>query len=270
MPFNQTISPVLFSIGSIEIKFYGLVYVFSLLFFLWWIKRDKKEFEKKIKDFDEYELLLYLFIGMLIGARLGHCFIYNASFYIKHPLLIIEYWKGGMSFFGGLIGVIISGIIYSRKKKANLLWITDKLVIPVPLFLSIGRIANFLNSELYGKITSVPWCVYFQGVIGCRHPLQIYNAIKNLFIFIVLIYLSRKKSVKKSNGLLFSFFLMLYGALRFISSFYRDEPIVLFGLILNHYLSLIMFIAGLILYIHINKKSKMKNGINRTKRKNKE
>ena len=260
MPFNQTINPVLISIGLIEIRFYGIVYILGLLGLLWWLEKNKKEL-----GIDPAEATLYLFIGMIIGARLGHCFIYNASFYISNPLQILAIWNGGMSFFGGLIGAFIAGYLYARKKNIDLWILADRVVVIVPFFLFLGRIANFLNSELYGKITSVSWCVYFPGVYGCRHPVQIYEALKNLLIFIILVSLRNKSWFKNHRSSLFSLFLILYGSLRFIFSFLRDEPIILLGLTLNHYLSLSLLLVGIALLIW----SGMNGDIRKTRKRSK-
>ena len=248
--FNQTINPVILNLGFISIRYYGLIYALGLLALVYWLSYNKKKYRLNI---DPVDLSIYLFIGLLIGARLGHCFIYNAKFYMHNPLLILAFWKGGMSFYGGIIGVFIAAYIYSRKKHIDLWLLADIVVVIAPLFLGLGRIANFINSELYGKITSVPWCVYFPNVYGCRHPVQLYESIKNFFVFGVIWVLKDKEYIKRHKGLLFAIFLMLYSSLRFILDFYRDEPVIFHGLMLNHFLSMALFIIGLVLAIRFTK-----------------
>ncbi len=266
MPFTQSISPVLFSLGPFEVRFYGLVYALALLAALFWFKHN----EKKL-NINAEELILYVFTFLIIGARLGHVIIYNLPYYLHNIKEIFFIWHGGLSFFGGLLGSLFGLWLYAKKDKKTkeeILRLLDYGAVLAPFFLFLGRIANFINSELYGKITNLPWCVYFPTTTGCRHPAQLYEAFYSIIIFAVLIYLfglyyklkhTQKQHSKKESkiitsmhfkeGTIFYSFLTMYGLFRFITSFFRDEPAIFMNLTLNHFLCLALFFIGLFLLI---------------------
>ncbi len=191
--------------------------------------------------------LIYVILGTIIGARVGYFFTKEISPF-THLIDIFKVWQGGMSFHGGLIGIILATLFFCKRYKVKFYDLADIVVIPAALALFLGRIMNFVNGELVGTITNVKWCFYFKGYEGCRHPSQLYEALKNLLIFFVLLNLNKKKEKYKS-GTLFWLFILMYGFLRFIITFLRDDPRILFGLSGGQYLSLLMFIIATILLI---------------------
>ena len=190
-------------------------------------------------------LFFYVLLGMLIGARLVYVIIYDPSYYLGNPLDIFAVWKGGLSFHGGLIGIAVAALLFAKKNKISFYSIADAAVVPVPLCLALGRIGNFINGELYGRITSVPWAVYFSGVEGPRHPSQLYESVKNIIIFLIILYFFRKKL---KQGVLFWLFVTLYPLFRFFVEFFRqpDEQLgfIVLNLSMGQLLSILMFVFG--------------------------
>ena len=221
--FVHKIDPVMLRLHilgiEIPFRYYGMVYfigfiaIYSTLAF----KRNK---EGLLKKNEQLELFMFLgFLGMIAGARFFEIIFYDLHFYLKNPLEIIKIWKGGLSFHGALAGVAVVSWIFTRKKQTRFLQVTDTLTMPVAFFLALGRGANFINGELYGTTTTLPWGVQFPGANGFRHPTQIYEAIKCLYIFSTLFWISSKKP--KTGTLTFSF-LIGYGFFRFLIEFLKN------------------------------------------------
>ncbi|MBW2964285.1 prolipoprotein diacylglyceryl transferase, partial [Candidatus Woesearchaeota archaeon] len=185
MPFVHNINPVLLDLGPVEIRYYGLVYVLGFLlvylYFDWLIKRKRIRMDKD----GLYDLIFYNMLGVLIGSRLVHCIFWEPSYYLLRPWEIFYVWQGGMAFHGGLAGVALATWLWWKKtgKKIPYAKLADHLAIPAVFILALGRIANFVNGELPGKVTDVWWCWYFPGVEGCRHPQVLYSAAKRLLVF---------------------------------------------------------------------------------------
>lgn len=251
--FIHNINPILIQItDNFAIRYYGLVYALAFLLVYFLFKQlSKKGNIKNLKPELVDNLTLYVVLGVLIGARLGEVLFYNLSYYLSNPLNIFKIWQGGMSFHGGLIGVVIVLYFFCKKHKIRLLEIADVLVIPAAFALFLGRIANFINHELIGiPVKNNPWyCIDYSnyGVDECRHPSQIYEALKNLFMGIFLLieynYFQKFKKKYKPGIILFSF-ITLYGLLRFLVNFYRADPITFLGISTGQILSLIMFLVG--------------------------
>ena len=223
--FINNFDPVALEIFSFEVRWYSLAYIFGIIF--GWLLAKKlfiQDIEVKNK-FDDY--LTYLIIGIILGGRLGYILIYNLSFYANNPIEIFKIWQGGMSFHGGLIGVIFASIFFAKKNNQNPFLYLDIVALVAPVGLFFGRIANFINSELYGTITNVPWAVTFIQVDNLpRHPSQLYEALlEGLFLFLLLIYFRNKFSNKP--GVISGLFLLIYSIFRFIVEFYRvpDEQL---------------------------------------------
>jgi len=248
--FINNFDPVAIEIFSLEIRWYSLAYVFGIL--LGWILAKKLFIQKiEIKNkFDDY--LTYLIIGIIIGGRLGYVFIYNLSFYINNPLDIFKIWQGGMSFHGGLIGVIFASIIFAKKNNQNSFLYMDIVSLVAPIGIFFGRIANFINSELYGAITNVPWAVTFIKIDNLpRHPSQLYEALlEGVCLFVMLIYFRNKFSNKP--GIISGLFLIFYSIFRFFVEFYRvpDEQLgyIFINLTMGQIVSLIFLLSGVILF----------------------
>src|SRR3989338_8804333 len=184
--FYHTIDPVLFRIGIFEVRYYGLIYALGFVIAYFFLVHLSKERKLPLTRDDISDYLFYMVMGVVLGARLAYVIFYNLPYYIDHTLEIFAVWKGGLSFHGGFIGAALACILYSKRKNIAFYDIADLTVIPLSLALMLGRIGNFLNGELVGRITSVPWAVKFQNYEGFRHPSQLYESLKNVVIFLVL------------------------------------------------------------------------------------
>jgi len=249
----HNLNPNLIEIGPIQIRYYALMYIigFVLAFFI--ITKLSKERKINLTKDQIIDYIVYIAFGAIIGARLFYTIVYNPSYYLAQPWKVLYIWQGGMSFHGGLIGATISGLWFIKKNKLNVREMADISVIPLAIGLVFGRIGNFINGELVGRVTDVPWCVKFPRFEGCRHPSQIYESIKNLFIFGTL-WVLRNKDFKK--GTLFSLFILLYSSLRFFIEFVREPDIqigYIYGLTMGQILNIIMFLSGLGLLFYLNR-----------------
>ncbi|MEK6903698.1 MAG: prolipoprotein diacylglyceryl transferase [Nanoarchaeota archaeon] len=244
MTFMHNINPVLVSLGPLEIRYYGLFYAFGFLITYLFLRHAVKQ--KKIplclEELDTF--LIYLMMGTVIGARLFEVIFYNPAYYLAHPLKIIAVWEGGLSFHGGLLGIFLAVFLFSKKKNISWLALADLIVIPAALALALGRLGNFMNGELYGRVTSVPWGMQFPGVEGFRHPSQFYESAKNIFIAGILLWQSKKG---KQEGYLFGLFLFLYGILRFLVEFVREPQVFVGPLTMGQALSVPVMILGIYL-----------------------
>lgn len=247
----HNLDPVFFNIGPLEVRYYGLVYAIGFLIALWIIpKLAKKHGIKTIDQQVTADFIFWSIIGGILGSRLFATMVYNPKYYISNPLEILKIWHGGMSFFGGLLGVIIVTYFFCKKKKIKFYDIVDLAVIPFAFALIFGRIANFINAELVGRPSNLPWCTMFKEGDVCRHPSQIYEAIKNMIIFTVLLILNSKK---RKPGLVFWSFMTMYTALRFSVEFFREE--VLYAkLSISQWIALPVFIFSVIFLVRIWKK----------------
>ena len=249
--FINNFDPVAFQIFSFEIRWYSLAYIIGIL--LGWVL-SKKIFIKNLeinKKFDDY--ISYLIIGIIVGGRLGYIVFYNFNYYLNNILDIFKIWEGGMSFHGGLIGVICASIVFAKKNKQDYFLYTDVVALAAPIGIFFGRLANFVNSELYGSPTEVSWAVTFVQVDNLsRHPSQLYEAVlEGIILFLILIYF-RKKNYLEKPGLISALFLILYSIFRFIVEFFRvpDEQLgyLILSLSMGQIISLIFVIFGIILF----------------------
>ena len=257
----HNINPVLLELGPFQIRYYGLFYALGFVIAYFLISYLAKKKGLPITKDDVADFLVYEIVGVVLGARLIYVFVYNPFYYLQNPFEIIAVWHGGLSFHGGLIGAIVAAYLFCKRKKIELYDLADIAVVPVALALALGRIGNFMNAELYGRIANVPWCIdysknqFVQNLPnGCRHPAQIYASIKNLAIFSVLWFIKDKKIPK---GFMFWSFVALYGLFRTIVEFFRqpDEQV---GFIFNYFtigqlLSFPLFLLGLYMLFRLNK-----------------
>ena len=250
--FYNNINPTLLKLGPFEIRYYGIIFVLGFIIAYFFINYLSKQRNLKLTKDDILDLLFYLIIGGVVGARLFEIIFYNPAYYFKNPFEMIAIWHGGLSFHGGLIGAIIAAYLYCRKKKIEFYDLADIVVIPLAFGLFLGRIGNFINGELVGRITNLPWCVKFRNYQGCRHPSQIYESFKNLVIFSILLLIKNKKLKK---GILFWSFIIMYSTFRFFIEFVKDPGEIGFilGLTMGQWLNIVMFIIGLFFFIKINK-----------------
>ena len=253
--FINNFDPVAFQIFSLEIRWYSLAYIIGIL--MGWIL-SKKIFisDEEIREkFDDY--LTYLILGIIIGGRLGYVIFYNLNYYIDNPIDILKVWQGGMSFHGGLLGVVLSSILFAKKNNHNPFKYLDVVAIVAPIGIFFGRIANFINSELYGIETNLPWGVKFLKIDNLyRHPSQIYESIfEGIVLFFILLYL-RNKSFMKSPGMISGLFLIFYSIFRFVIEFFRvpDEQLgyLFSNLTMGQIMCLLFFLIGTFLIIKKN------------------
>ena len=252
----QNLDPVAFAIGPLTVRWYGIAYVFGFLFaglLMWRIARRWK------LRFDSDALLTIIccvIVGVILGARLGYCLFYGNGYYLEHPLEIVAFNQGGMSFHGGLVGALLSGIVAAKLTGIPYLTLADMGAIVAPIGLFLGRCANFVNGELWGDFTDLPWGVVFGGAAGSmpRHPSQLYEALlEGVLLFIVLFALSRKLP-PRPRGTFIGVFLALYGCFRFLIEFVRQPDAhigYLYGdwLTMGQVLSVPLIVVGVAVFV---------------------
>jgi len=250
--FIHNFDPVAIQIFSIEIRWYSLSYIFGILFAWIYCKKILIN-DKNIKNlFDD--LISYLIIGIIIGGRLGYVLFYNLKYYLNNLIEIPMIWLGGMSFHGGLLGVILATIIFSKKHNINKYIFLDLISVSAPIGIFLGRVSNFINSELYGRETDIFWSVIFTKVDDIsRHPSQIYEAIlEGLVLFIIMLVYTKKNYLSKP-GLISALFLIFYSLFRFITEFYRmpDDQLgfIILNLTMGQIISLVFLSFGFYLFL---------------------
>ena len=219
--YIHELNPIAFSLFNFKIYWYSLSYLFGFIFSYFYVKLilDKDFVNINFKIFEDF--LGWAIIGVVVGGRIGYVIFYNLNFYLNNPIEILKIWQGGMSFHGGLIGVILSIFFFSKLKKINFLNLLNLVSSCAPIGLFLGRLANFVNRELIGRPTNSDWGVLFFENDVLRHPSQIYEAIfEGLIIFIVILYVIKKKYYTSIN--VSSLFLIMYGFFRFLIEFYRE------------------------------------------------
>lgn len=263
------INPVALSLGPLEIHWYALAYVVG--FIVAWrlaihiCKLDKDDPQYRPNGYDIDDYLTWAILGVLLGGRIGYVLFYNLPTYFDNPLEALKVWHGGMSFHGGVIGVVTSLVLYSKIKKVPFWRLADVAAAVTPLGFFLGRLANFVNGELYGRVTDVSWGVVFpRGGDEPRHPSQLYEAAtEGLLLFILLFALIHVPAVRKRTGTVSALFMLGYGLFRFGCEFFR-EPDVQLGFIveqvtMGQILCVPMILAGLVFYVMAGRKAKTAN-----------
>ncbi|MBL79002.1 MAG: prolipoprotein diacylglyceryl transferase [Nitrosomonadaceae bacterium] len=258
MLVHPQFDPVAIYLGPLSIHWYGLMYLLGFTIFIllgrYRIKLNpQSSFNNTILD----DLMFFGMLGVILGGRLGHILFYQFDYYLQEPLEIFAIWKGGMSFHGGFLGVIAAMAILARKFKLRWLAVTDFIAPLVPLGLGAGRIGNFINAELWGKPTNMPWGMIFPNVDTIpRHPSQIYEfALEGILFFLLLwAYSAKPRPVGSISGM----FLISYGVLRSVAEFFREPEdgfigILTLGVSMGQWLSLPMIIVGIWMIIRANK-----------------
>ena len=252
--------PVALEIFSLEIRWYSLAYIAGIL--LGWLIA-KKLFLKNSeinKNFDDY--ITYLIIGIILGGRIGYVLFYNFEFYINNLLDILKVWEGGMSFHGGVIGIVIISVLFAKKNNQNTFLYLDIVALVAPIGIFFGRIANFINSELYGTITNLPWAIIFIQIDNQpRHPSQIYEALlEGLILFLILLYFRNRGNLSKP-GSISGLFLIFYSTFRFVVEFFRvpDDQLgyIILNLTMGQLISFIFLLIGSIIFF--SKKNEQTN-----------
>lgn len=257
MLIHPQFDPVAFSLGPLSVRWYGLMYLLAFLQF-WFLGKRRIETQPhvaqagwSVQQLDD--LLFYGVIGVIVGGRLGQVLFYEPGYYLTHPLEIVAVWKGGMSFHGGFLGVLAAMVLYASKVQRRWLDITDFIAPLVPLGLATGRIGNFINGELWGRVTdsSLPWAMIFPHVDQLpRHPSQLYQAgMEGILLFFILWFYARRP---RPSGAVSGVFLIGYGAFRFIAEYFRTPDAGIFGLSevisMGQWLSLPMIAAGIAMW----------------------
>ncbi|MCL2748554.1 MAG: prolipoprotein diacylglyceryl transferase [Alphaproteobacteria bacterium] len=252
------ISPVAFSIAGFAVRWYALAYIAAFVLGAWIFRKLSQRGGNKIlsskKAFDD--LFTAMILGVIIGGRLGYVLFYNLPFFIAHPLEVIAIWNGGMSFHGGLLGVIIAAFLVARKQKITTFSILDLLTVVAPIGLFFGRIANFINMEVMGRETTQPFGVVFAGTGDTvpRHASPLYEAtLEGLLLFIIMFCLWKFTKLREKTGALSGIFAMLYACFRIFAEQFRAPDAQLgfltsWGLTMGQLLSALMFIAGGIIF----------------------
>jgi phosphatidylglycerol:prolipoprotein diacylglycerol transferase len=251
--YIHDLNPILIDIGFFEIRWYSLAYIFGILAG-WWIakkiivlKVENRKITFDVEIFDD--LISYIIISIILGGRLGYIIFYNSSYYLDNPLDIFKIWQGGMSFHGALLGVIFGTYLFAKKVKINTFFFLDVVACVAPLGIFFGRVANFINGELYGKPSVYFWSVVFPEVDRTpRHPSQLYEALlEGVILFIILMTVIYKKEAK--IGVVSALFMILYGFFRITAEQFREPDAqvgYLFGLFsMGTILSFFMILIGL-------------------------
>ena len=254
IPF-PAIDPVAIQIGPLAIRWYALAYIAGLSLGWWLAQRLVRRPGWQLRPEALDDLLVWVAVGVVVGGRLGYVLFYNLPYYLSHPIEIVFVWRGGMSFHGGLIGVILAAWLYARRRGVSFLEITDVLAAVAPLGLFFGRLANFINGELWGRPTDVPWAIIFPHVgPEPRHPSQLYHAaLEGLVLFIVLQILAWRPRDPADAGRLAGLFLLGYGLARSVVELFREpDPQIgyLWGIwTMGQLLSLPLIAVGLALLL---------------------
>jgi phosphatidylglycerol:prolipoprotein diacylglycerol transferase len=257
-----TIDPVLIALGPVKIHWYGIMYLigFAAVWFLG--QRRATQPWSVIKPEAIEDLVTYGAVGVILGGRLGYILFYNFGAFIDNPLLLFKIWQGGMSFHGGMLGVFVAMWLFAKKQNCTMLQLTDIIAPLAPIGLGAGRIGNFINSELWGRPSDVPWAMVFpNGGVLARHPSQLYEAfLEGFVLFVVLwIYTSKPRPTMAATGLA----VMLYGCFRFFIEFFRVPDahlgyLALDWLTMGQILSTPMIIIGaLMVYFAYRKKEQV-------------
>ena len=253
--FINNFDPVAFNFFALEIRWYSLSYIFGIILAWVYCKRFLIKDERELKLFDD--LISFLIIGVIVGGRLGYVIFYNPIYYLKNPIEILMLWNGGMSFHGGTLGVIFATYLFSKKNKNNSFIFLDLIAMAAPIGIFLGRIANFINSELYGRQTDFLLSVKFEKVDDLhRHPSQIYEAFFEGIVLFIFMNFFFRKYLYKSPGVISSLFLVFYSIFRFLIEYTREPDshlgFVFLNLTQGQIISILFFIIGLILFYKKN------------------
>lgn len=250
---HWNVNPEIFSLGPLSVRWYGLMFAISFILGYNIVEKQFKHEKENLKWLDN--LLMYIVVGTIVGARLGHVFFYGWDYYSQHPAEIFMVWKGGLASHGGAFGVFIMLWLFSRKyTKRSVFWVIDRVVIPTALAAMFIRLGNLFNSEIYGFQTSLPWGFIFErnGETVAKHPTQIYEALAYLLTFILMQWFYWKTNVKSKTGFLTGVFFMLVFIARFFIEFIKEDQEAFeatMALNMGQWLSIPFVLGGILLVI---------------------
>ncbi len=252
---QPSINPIIISLGFMDIRWYSLAYILAFIFGSFLIKQFNRKSYKLFSDLEIDKFFIWAVIGVIIGGRIGYVFFYQINLFFLNPFYVFEIWKGGMSFHGGLTGMVISIFLFSEKNSIKFFYLSDLVSIVAPIGLFFGRISNFINTELYGRITDFPFAIIYPQIDNNpRHPSQLYECFfEGIVLFVILLYYFSRDPKKYSIGNISALFLILYAIFRILIEFLR-EPDLQLGLYFNYFsmgqiLSIpLIFFGLLILY----------------------
>ena len=239
------------------IRWYGVAYLLSFVLAFFFLKHLFSKKIIRLNDAAQQDYLFALFCGILLGGRLGYAIFYALDYYVQNPMELLQIWKGGMSFHGALIGIFFALHLFSKHNQYTVLSLTDLTVPLGTLGIFLGRCANFINSEVYGRFTEVPWAVYFNHELFPRHPSQLYEAVcEGLLLFFLSYFFIKKRSVTQRPGYLTGGFLVLYSTTRFLLEYFREPDAPLVGdLTRGQFYSIFMLFVGIFCFYYAKTKT---------------
>ncbi len=243
--WTHNLNPTLLDIGPLEIRWYGLVYVLGFLAAAWWLQRAQKQGKISLSEEGVWDLIFYLMVGVIVGSRMFMIF-WDPQTFLFRPWNLIKIWEGGMSFHGGFVGIITACWLFCKKKNLSFYALADIIAVPAILALALGRIANFVNGELVGRVWNGSWCVVFPEYgTACRHPNMIYSFFQRMAVFAWLSWLSWKKEF--TPGFIFWNFVFWEGVGRILMDFFREDTLFL-SFSLGQWFSLGMVVVALFMF----------------------
>ncbi len=253
------IDPVILQFGPLAVRWYSLAYIAGLLIGWRYMRRLAMRPPNAADMVDIDDFLVWATLGIILGGRLGYVLFYRPGYYFDNLSAILQVWQGGMSFHGGLLGVFVATVLFARRRRINLLGFSDLIACVAPIGLFFGRLANFINGELFGRITDVPWAMVFpRGGSYPRHPSQLYEAgLEGIVLFFVLLFFSSRESVRRRTGFLSGVFLVGYSLARISVEMFRQPDIqlgfLLGGATMGQWLSIPMAAIGVYLIVRPGK-----------------
>jgi phosphatidylglycerol---prolipoprotein diacylglyceryl transferase len=242
----HTLNPVLVSFGPVAIRWYGLVFLFGALLAYWMLDKARKAGKLGLSKNEISDLIVWMVVGVVLGSRVFFFAFYRPDLFSLFDFFAV--WQGGLSFHGGLVGVVFAVYWFCKRKEIEFLHLADVLSAPLMIALAFGRIANFINGELWGTVSKASWCVNFRNSGGgdvCRHPYQLYDGVKRFAVFFWLVFLNKKSF---ASGFVFWNLVFFEGLGRFVLDFWKDE-IAYVGLTSGQWLSLVMVVVALWFFI---------------------